>query len=263
MDPAWGQSSVSLNAANHRMREDLIRYVKDELGDRADLLDKVIPNYPPYGKRMLRDNNWYTTLKRPNVELVAHGVDRIEADAVISGGERHPADIIVYATGFHAGRMLWPMNLRGRSNISLRERWGEEDPRAHLGITVPDFPNFFMCYGPNTNLAHGGSAVFHSECQVRYIMLALREMIERGAASIEVRREPFEDYNRRIDELLSRMSWSHPQVTSWYKNKGGRIVMNSPWRLVDYSNMTSQLDVENYRFEELAPEAQTRTGVPA
>jgi 4-hydroxyacetophenone monooxygenase len=249
MDPDWEQSSVSLNAANHRMREDLIRHIKDELGDRSDLIEKVIPDYPPYGKRMLRDNNWYVTLKRPNVKLVADGVERVEPNAVISGGESHPADIIVFATGFHAGRMLWPMNIQGKSGVSLRDLWGEEDPRAHLGTTFPDFPNFFICYGPNTNPAHGGSVVFHSECQVRYIMLALREIIERGAATIEVRREPFEEYNRQVDARLSRMSWAHPRVTSWHKNKSGRVVMNSPWRLVEYRNMTAELDVENYAFD--------------
>jgi 4-hydroxyacetophenone monooxygenase len=117
-----------------------------------------------------------------------------------------------------------------------------------LGITVPGFPNFFLIYGPNTNLAHGGSAIFHSECQVRYIMLALREMIERDSPALEVKAAPFDAYNARLDAALSEMSWSHPGITNWYKNKSGRVVMNSPWRLVDYRNMIVAFDPLEYQF---------------
>ena len=107
-------------------------------------------------------------------------------------------------------------------------------------------PNFFIIYGPNTNLAHGGSAIFHSECQIRYAMEGIRELVEQGAKSIECRREPFEEYQVRVDDALKRMVWSHPAMTNWYKNKKGRVVMNSPWRLVDYRNMTEHLDPADY-----------------
>jgi 4-hydroxyacetophenone monooxygenase len=253
MDPEWPHPERSLNAANDRLRQDLVDYVTAELGDRTDLLPKVIPNYPPFGKRMLRDNHWYKMLRRSNVDLVTAGVDRIEPDAVIADGQRYPADVIVFATGFQAARMLSPMDIRGRDGESLRDRWGDDDPRAHLGITVPGFPNFFMIYGPNTNLAHGGSAIFHSECQVRYILQAVREMMETGSSAIEVKASPFEDYNERVDAAHRGMVWSHPGVTNWYKNKSGRVIMNSPWRLVDYRNMTAEFVPGDYSFSTPCP----------
>jgi 4-hydroxyacetophenone monooxygenase len=248
MDPDWPHPERSLNAANEAMRKDLVAYVTAELGDRTDLLAKVIPNYPPFGKRMLRDNNWYRMLRRANVELVTGGVERVDADAVVAGGQRYAADVIVLATGFQAARMLSPMDIRGRDGASLRDRWGEDNPRAHLGVTVPGFPNFFLIYGPNTNLAHGGSAIFHSECQVRYIMQAIRELIETKSRSIEVREAPFLDYNDRVDAAHKQMVWSHPGVGNWYKNKNGRVVMNSPWRLVDYRHMTATFAPEEYEL---------------
>lgn len=248
MDPEWTDPDHSLNAANARTRQDLIAYIKGQIGDRTDLLDKVIPDYPPFGKRMLRDNNWYKTLKQPNVELVTGRVDRVTSDAVWSNGEKHEVDAIVLATGFQAAKMLWPMSIRGRTGETLRDKWGDEDPRAHLGITVPGFPNFFIVYGPNTNLAHGGSAIFHSECQVRYIMLALRELLESGRDSMEVRQEPHDAYNARLDDVLAKMVWSHPGVTNWYKNSKGRVALNSPWRLLDYRNLTATLDPAEYVF---------------
>ncbi|WP_317930832.1 flavin-containing monooxygenase [Halioxenophilus sp. WMMB6] len=251
MDPSWQDSAHSLNAENAKMREELIAYAKSELGDRTDLLEKVIPDYPPFGKRMLRDNNWYKMLSRPNVDLYAGDVDEIVEDGVIAGGKKYAADVIVLATGFKASRMLWPMDIKGRDGVSIRDRWGEDNPRAYLGITVPEFPNFFVLYGPNTNLAHGGSAFFHSECQVRYISSALREMVEQGIDELEVKSEPFENYNDKVDAEHKQLVWSHPGVTSWYKNKGGRVTMNSPWPLSEYRNFTANIDLGDYQQKSL------------
>jgi len=151
------------------------------------------------------------------------------------------------ATGFKAQMPLYPMHIVGTSG-SIRDHWGEDDPRAYLGITVPAFPNLFIMYGPNTNGGHGGSAVFNSECQARYIMQALRELIEQEADSIEVRHEPYAEYNRQVDAELSQMVWSHPGVNNWYKNKYGRIVTNIPWRLCHYRNLTATFDPAEYRI---------------
>ncbi len=251
MDPEWTDSEHSLNAENAKMREDLIAYITAELGERTDLLDKVIPDYPPFGKRMLRDNNWFKMLTRPNVDLYAGDVERIEADGVIAGGKKYPADVLVMATGFKASRMLWPMDIKGRNGVTIRELWGDDDPRAHLGITVPGFPNFFVLYGPNTNLAHGGSAFFHSECQIRYVSEALREMLENHIDEIEVKEEAFEAYNDKVDAEHRQLVWSHPGVTSWYKNKSGRVIMNSPWPLSEYRNFTADIDLTEYRCRSL------------
>ena len=119
-----------------------------------------MPPYPPYGKRMLRDNHWYRMLTRPNVDLVTDPIERIARDGVVTkDGAFWPADVLVLATGFDAQRMLAPMLIEGRNGETIRDRCGDDNPRAYLGITVPGFPNLFMIYGPGTNLAHGGSVV--------------------------------------------------------------------------------------------------------
>ncbi len=246
-DPAWPTPDQSLNATNQKFRDDLIAYITKEVNGDPDLLAKVIPAYPPYGKRMLRDNHWYRMLTRPNVDLVTAPVERITPTGVVAGdGTEYPADVIVYATGFHAQRMLAPMEIIGRSGANVRDLWGEDEPRAYLGITAPNFPNMFMLYGPGTNLAHGGSIIFHTECQVRYIMQCLREMLESGADAMECRPEPFAAYNDLLDATHRDMVWAHRGVGSWYKNKAGRVVTNSPFRLVDYRRMTETLKRDDY-----------------
>lgn len=246
-DPNWAQPAQSLNATNQKLREDIIRYIKTQIGNRTDLLEKVVPPYPPYGKRMLRDNGWYKMLTAPHVELVTNPIARIVKDGVeTTDGRHHPADVIIMATGFDGAKALGSFEIFGRGGVSVREIWGEDDPRAFLGITVPHFPNFFMLYGPGTNLAHGGSAMFHSECQVRYIMQAIREVVESGARSIEIREDRCAAYNDFLDATHEWMVWTHPGVGSWYKNKAGRVVTNSPFRLVDYRRMTEKLDPADY-----------------
>ncbi len=247
MDPQWAQPDVSLNEANHKMREMMIDHIRKELDGDETLLAKVVPPYPPYGKRMLRDNHWFRMLKRPSVDLVTEGVKEITEDAIVTAdGSVHPVDVIIMATGFQASKMLFPMQITGRDGLTIREIWGDDDPRAYLGITVPGFPNLFLIYGPNTNLAHGGSIIFHTECQVRYIAQALRDMIENDQAAIEVRPEVHDAYNIRLDEACRGMVWAHPGVTSWYKNKHNRVTVTSPWTLLDYWKLTRHYAPEEY-----------------
>lgn len=249
IDPNWHDGKRSLNADNAEVRKQLEAHIASEVGHDPELIRKATPDYPPYGKRMLRDNHWYRMLVRNNVDLVDTKIDHIEKDAVVtSDGVRHEVDVLVFATGFQARRLLTPIHIEGRDGATIRDQWGEDDPRAHLGITVPKFPNFFLIYGPNTNLAHGGSAVFHSECQIRYIMQAIRELLETDNASLEVKDAPYWEYQDKVDAAHRGMVWSHPGVTSWYKNKQGRVTANSPWRLVDYRNMTETFEPSEYSF---------------
>ena len=218
-------------------------HLRAELGDDPELLAKCLPTYPPMGKRMLIDNGWYRMLTRPNVDLVVDEITEIdETGLVTADGAHHDADVIVYATGFDSHRFLAPMRIVGRGGEVLAERWGPDDARAHLGITMPGFPNLFCLYGPNTNLGHGGSIIFHTECQVRYALRCLREVIEGGHRSIEVTVEAHDAYNERVDAAHEAMIWTHPGMDTWYRNAAGRVTTNSPWRLVDYWAMTENPD---------------------
>ena len=246
-DPDWSTPDQSLNETNQKFRDTLIEYIRGQVNGDEALMRKVVPPYPPYGKRMLRDNYWYRMLTQPNVDLVTDPIERITADGVVTkAGEFWPADVLVLATGFDAQRMLAPMHIEGRDGQTIRDVWGDDNPRAYLGITVPAFPNLFMLYGPGTNLAHGGSAIYHSECQVRYIMQCLRELLETGARAMEVKQEPHDRFNEYLDATHAKMVWAHRGVGNWYKNKHGRVVTNSPFRLVDYRAMTERLDRNDY-----------------
>jgi 4-hydroxyacetophenone monooxygenase len=248
IDPDW-QGEGSISARNDEIRKVWTKYVEAEMGDLPELYAKVLPNYPPYGKRSLRDNDWYRTLRREHVELINTGIAEIVPDGILDTDGRHyPTDVIIYATGFEASRMLFPIDVTGRGGIKLRQLWGDDDPRAYLGIAVPEFPNLFLTYGPNTNLAHGGSIIFQAECQVNYIVRCLALLLEGGSDAMECTHAAHDAYNAELDETLSHLVWTFKGVTNWYKNASGRVTTNSPWSLVDYWHMTRQPDTAAFSF---------------
>jgi 4-hydroxyacetophenone monooxygenase len=248
VDPVWPHPERAVNAHNDALREQLTNYIKSQVGDNAGLLAKVVPNYPVMVKRMLQDNgSWLKTLQRGNVELVTDGISEINAGGIVCGGKQYDVDVIVYATGFHANKFLWPMTITGRSGQTLNEYWRDE-PRAYLGITVPGFPNLFCMYGPGTNLAHGGSIIFHSECQVRYAIGCINALLQNGKRALDCRPAVYDDYNARLASELDSLVFSHAGTGSWYKNKAGRVVNTSPWRLVDYWKWTREPQLADYEM---------------
>ncbi len=240
----------AISATSAITREMFGAWITSQLDDRPDLVEKCLPPYPPSAKRMLQDNgSWLSCLKKPNVELVRTGIDRIVADGVVTvDGTHHPADIICYATGFRHNEFLAPITFRGRGGADLRTQWGDE-PTAYLGITVANFPNLFCLYGPGTNLAHGASLIFQSECQVTYVLDAIRETLQRGAHTMEVGADVHDDYSQRYQNEIAQMVWSHWSVEhSHFKNPAGKIFTLSPWPIPTYWRWTRAVDPRDYTF---------------
>lgn len=248
-DPNWPYPDRAVNAGNDRHREELTNFILSELEGRPDLIAKCMPTYPPYGKRILLDNNWFRTLRKPNVELVTENIDHITRDGIVSAdGKLHPADVIVVSTGFKVTEMAAKLHITGRDGKSLADAWANDNPTAYLGLTVPDFPNLFVMLGPNTGPAHGGSVIFQAECQSRYISACLVQMIERDIAAIDVHAEAKDAYVREVDAEHEQMIWTHPGMSTYYRNKSGRVFSAMPWRFVDYWAMTHDPDLQQYRL---------------
>ena len=255
VDPEWPHPERSINKTNDRHRAHFTDYIKAELGPRQELLPDVLPDYPPFGKRMLMDNGWYRTMARDHVTLVTGGIAKIDGDEIVTDkGERHRADVLVVATGFDAINMLSSFNLHGRGGRSVREIWDRHGAEAFMGVAIPGFPNFFMLAGPNTALGHGGSVVALLETQTNYILNLLRQAMDRhpGRLEIEVHRERHDAYNARVQEAHSRMIWTHKGMSNWYRNAQGRVVATTPFRNDDYWHMTQKADLGDYRVRGFA-----------
>ena len=246
-DPDWPHPERSVNEINDAHRRFFTRYIREQLGDREDLLDKSLPTYPPFLKRMLLDNGWFAAIKRDDVTLATDEIHEVLSDRIVTeSGDEHRADVLVLATGFDATHFLSTLTVTGRGGVSLTDLWQGDDAKAYLGMVVPQFPNFFTLYGPNLQTGHGGSFMYLAECQLRYIMDLVSLMIEHGLTSVECKPDVYEDYNRAVDAQHERLVWSHHGATTYYRNSRGRVVVNSPWRVVDFWRMTQHADLGDY-----------------
>lgn len=134
-------------------RDQVDHIMRTQIEDR-DLVTRLIPDYPVGCKRVLLSDDFLEAPQRPNVEVVSAPISRIEAGAVVTNdGGAHPADTLILATGFRTNEFLAPMKICGRDSRRLDDDW-RTGAEAYYGMTVSGYPNFFILYGPNTNLGH-------------------------------------------------------------------------------------------------------------
>ncbi len=239
VDPNWTGPKTAVSETNMLLRSMLEALIVAQAGAKPDLAPKLVPQYPMGGKRSVRDNGvWISALCRDNVDLTDSPIKRIVPNGIeTADGKIHEVDVIIYGTGFTASDFLMPMKFSGRNGVDLHQQW-DGDARAYLGMTVPNFPNLFLLYGPNTNIVVNGSIIFFSECSVRYIMGCLKLLIQGGHKAIECRQDVHDTFNAEVDAGNKLMAWGVEQVTSWYKNARGRVSQNWPFPLVDYWTRT-------------------------
>lgn len=200
---------------------------------------KLTPDYEVGCKRVLISNDFYPALTRPNVELVTDAIARMTPQGVVDGaGRLHEADVVIYATGFETKSFAGETAISGLGGVTLAEAW-KAGPEAYLGITVADFPNLFMLYGPNTNLGHN-SIIYMIEAQVDYVLQALAE-----GRPLSVSRAVQAAYNDQIQAELAHTPWAG-SCTSWYKTPEGKILNNWPGSAQAYAEAVGSFDPAAY-----------------
>lgn len=233
-DDAWIEQGGQVNRRNDAMRSTLTSYISQQVEAREDLIEELVPDYAPMTRRPVVDNGWYASLIRENVRLVTDPLDRFDVDGVLTqAGEKIPLSLLVTAIGFQTERYLHPATYRGRDGKSLEDEWREKGARAYLGMTVPDFPNFFMLYGPNSQpVAAAAGLPEWFEIWAAYIGRALVTMLESDGQTVEVRRDVYEEYNEALDreaDLLVYKSETGIVQKNYYMNEHGRLQVNAPW----------------------------------
>ena len=246
VDESWDQGERSVSMQNDMIREFLTMAIRMDFPE-DELFNKVVPNYPPIAKRIVRDNGiWSRTLHRDHVQLITDRIDRITEKGVKAvDGTEYVCDVLIYGTGFTASSFLTPMKLRGTEGRDLHETW-DGDARAYLGITVPHFPNLYLMYGPNTNIVINGSITYFSECETHYILESIKMLLQRGVKSMDCKPDVHDAYNVRIDDANRKMAWGASKVSAWYKNAKGRVTQNWPFSLLEYWQQTREPDPEDY-----------------
>jgi cation diffusion facilitator CzcD-associated flavoprotein CzcO len=207
------------------------------------LRDKLRPRTPAGCKRVLFSNDWYPTLSAPDVEVVTEPIAGLTERGVRTGdGRDHAADVLIWGTGFEVADFRLPMRVTGARGLDLAEAWAGR-PRAHLGMSVPGFPSFFLVYGPNTNLG-GNSVITMIEAQCRYVVAAVRHLASAGVTAVEVRPNVAEAFDVEMRTRLAKGVWSG--CASWYRAGDGSITTNWPGGTREYLRRTARLRIEDH-----------------
>jgi cation diffusion facilitator CzcD-associated flavoprotein CzcO/acetyl esterase/lipase len=219
------------------------RMLKEQVPDAA-MREKLEPDYAIGCKRILLTNDYLATMAMPNVELITDSITRITSDSVEVEGTQHKVDAIIYGTGFAATEFLAPMRIQGRDGLELNHAW-QRGAEAYLGITVPQFPNFFMLYGPNTNLGHN-SIVYMLESQIAHVTRCLRFMRDNNVQAMEVDASIHRRFNQNVQRKLKLTVWNG--CKSWYVDKQGHNSINWPGFTLSYRWLTQFKALDAYRF---------------
>ncbi len=234
--------------------EDRIQEQFDTQVTKPELRAVLKPDYPLGCKRVVISDDYYPALMRDNVTLETSGIREIVADGInTNDGKHHKFDIIIYGTGFESTGFLAPMTITGREGLDLNEYW-REGAEAYLGITVPNFPNMFMLYGPNTNLGNN-SIIFMMEVQIRYILGALASLGKKQAQAMEVHEGKLQDFMSYVTRRLDTSVWAQ-DCGSWYKLENGKITNNWPDFPHQYETYVGRFDDSCYSYAPTAEQKQ-------
>lgn len=218
-----------------------------------ELRRKLTPDHPMGCKRLVFSSDYLPTLTRPNVEVLTSPARSLRARSLVTeDGTERDVDVVVCATGYAAADYLGELEVEGEGGATLRDVW-RDGAHAYLGMAVPGFPNFFMLYGPNTNVG-SNSVIFMLEAQARYVVRALTHLRRTRKTYIAVRPSALADFVARIDRWMVGTVWT-TQCSNYFRAPNGRVVTQWPRSARSFWGMTRRFKPADFTFVPPAPVA--------
>lgn len=188
--------------------------MRDRLKLKPEIADFLIPDFPPFCKRITPGPGYLEALSEAHVSVITQPITQVDEEGIItSDGAKRPVDAIICATGFETspGRGF---PIYGRDGVNLREKYRIR-PKTYLGLCTDNFPNFFQSLGPNT-WQGAGSLLIMMEYAHDYIGQVLRKLAYGNVATIEPKRKQVDNFTNFCDEYFQRTVYS-ANCVSWYK----------------------------------------------
>lgn len=253
IDHDWLKTHGTLSEHNAAFRENLLSYIEEQLEGRTDLILKSIPTMAPLARRLIVDAGWYKNLKRPHVELVTDSIAEVDETGIkMVNGTHYDLDAIVLGSGFDIGKFFFPVHYKGEGGTTFAEVWEKDGARSYVGMSYPDFPNFFSTYGaPNSHPRSGGFHIW-TEAWARYVSTLILTTLNQGAKSLKVRHDAFERYNEDLNKEFDKLIWSHvaDHDGGYYIDpQNHRPTVHMPYRSEVYYEMLATPKIEDYIFE--------------
>ncbi|KAG9198704.1 hypothetical protein G6514_009654 [Epicoccum nigrum] len=223
--------------------------MRRQIPSSPSLWAKLTPSYNPGCKRVIISDDYYPAIADAKTTLETEGIKRITATGIeLNNGQHRDHDMLVLATGFRTVEFLFPMRITGTQGRALADEWAG-GATALYGTVVPSLPNFGMFYGPNTNLGHN-SIILMIEAQSRYLNGLVSAVLDARNRRAPIGLVPTASrtaaFNAQIQSVLEKSSFADPNCGSWYKNKQGRITNNWSGTVVEYQELLSKVDWEDF-----------------
>lgn len=212
-----------------------------------ELRRRLTPDHPIGCKRLVFSSDYLAALTQPHVEVLSSPARYLKARTLVTeDGTEREVDVVVCATGYAAADYLGEIDVAGEGGVRLRDVW-RDGAYAYLGMAVPGFPNFFMLYGPNTNVG-SNSVIFVLEAQARYVLRALRYLRRKGNSYVAVRPAAMADFLAKIDHWMQGTVWT-TQCSNYFRAANGRVVTQWPRSARAFWSMTRRFRPADFAFE--------------
>ena len=217
-----------------------------------NLVELLAPSEPPHPfgtKRPSLEQGYYEIFAQENVALVdlkATPIIRVKPHAIETDDGEMECDLIVFATGFDAGRGgLIDMNITGTNSLSLSHAW-EDRVRAYLGMAVAGFPNMLFAYGPlsPSGFSNGPTS---AEIQGDWICDFLVWMRENGVDLFEADPAAETGWTEMVAQAGAMTLF--PEADSWYM---GANIPGKKRQLINFPSVSGYValceDVANEEY---------------
>jgi cyclohexanone monooxygenase len=212
-----------------------------------ELRQRLTPQHPFGCKRLVFATDYLQTMNQPHVEVVSSPARYLRSRSLITeDGTELDVDVVLCATGYAAADYLGQIDVIGELGVSLRNTW-REGAYAYLGMAVPGFPNFFMLYGPNTNVG-SNSVIFMLEAQAHYMVRALKHMRRKRKSYIAVRPQAMASFLAKIDGWMVGTVWL-TRCSNYFRAANGRVVTQWPRSARVFWAMTRHFNARDYTFD--------------
>ena len=201
--------------ANETAKKFLTEKIQETILDK-DLMKKLIPDHYLGCKRPCSDTGYYDTFNRKNVTLVdsrEEPIIRLSKDGIVSAKREYRLDSIIFATGFDAMTgSLDKIDIRGRNNLTLKEKWAA-GPKTYLGLGTAGFPNFFIIAGPGSPSVLANMVV-GIEQHVDWIGDCIRYLKDNDKNQIDPDPSAESEWVEHVNEVASRTLYTG--CNNWY-----------------------------------------------
>ncbi|MGZ8177345.1 flavin-containing monooxygenase [Williamsia sp. SKLECPSW1] len=222
---AWfaGHESVALGVVWKSPATRLVEAVS-KLNMRLQVRDpwmrrQLTPDFRAGCKRLLMTSRYYPALQASNCTLITWPIAKIVERGVRTvEGIEHRFDCLVFATGFEVSKQGSPVPITGRDGRVLSDEWSR-GAYAYKSFAVSGYPNLYITFGPNSGPGHS-SALVYMEAQIEAIVTAVRTVVDRDLAVLDVEQGAQDRYNETIQRRLQRTTWNSG-CQSWYLTEDG------------------------------------------